>query len=465
MRKATMRLFLFSLLLSLGFAIPSQGQVLFSAKLDNCSVTDSLVIFRFEGLGLMPVLVLKPTAERGFFSANINTDVNPGFYYLSVNATDTPKIRSFILDPSDKQINIVGPCFDVSKSVVSGSVTNQKYDEMMGRNNQLKIKMNSLIMEYRGAQGNPQLVQDIERRMGLVDQEKRMFLDSTQKANAFLARILELDTYYSFQGLANRAAFRDEIDYFSKQYFGQANLADPVYNSIPYVFDMFRNYADVMTMVGLPDADVKANINRELAKIPSPSKAHKFALSAICSITLSKKAPASLSFVDQYLALYSTEDPNAAMRIKGQADALRKEMVGQPATEIVMNGLDGKPMPLSSLKGQVVLIDFWASWCGPCRRENPHVVGLYNQYKDKGFTVYSVSLDQDKLRWENAILTDGLIWPNHVSDLAGWQNAAAKLYGVSSIPHTVLVDRNGNIVARNLRGEQLTAKLKELMGS
>ena len=137
--------------------------------------------------------------------------------------------------------------------------------------------------------------------------------------------------------------------------------------------------------------------------------------------------------------------------------------VGTPAPEILMNGLDGKARKLSDLKGKVVLIDFWASWCGPCRRENPNVVRAYQQYKSKGFEVFSVSLDKAKEPWEKAIEQDGLVWPNHVSDLAGWSNVAAAAYGVTAIPATFLIDQEGKVVATNLRGPALANKLNELL--
>lgn len=121
-------------------------------------------------------------------------------------------------------------------------------------------------------------------------------------------------------------------------------------------------------------------------------------------------------------------------------------------------------MKLSDLKGKVVLLDFWASWCGPCRRENPSVVKLYEQYKDDGFTVMSVSLDKDKNRWLQAIEQDGLVWPNHVSDLNYWSSKAAKLYGVGSIPFTVLIDQEGNIVKTKLRGPALEQELQRIFG-
>ena len=134
----------------------------------------------------------------------------------------------------------------------------------------------------------------------------------------------------------------------------------------------------------------------------------------------------------------------------------------QLAPEISLNNPDGKEIKLSSLRGQYVLIDFWASWCAPCRKELPNVVKLYNQYKSKGFTVYSVSLDKDISAWKKAIQDDNLSWPNHVSDLLGWESELPTLYGFQGIPHIVLIDKEGKIIESGLRGESLEQKLKEL---
>lgn len=138
--------------------------------------------------------------------------------------------------------------------------------------------------------------------------------------------------------------------------------------------------------------------------------------------------------------------------------------IGKPAPDIDMPDENGKNIKLSSLKGNVVLIDFWASWCGPCRRENPNVVKLYEKYKDHGFTVYSVSMDKDKAKWLAAIEADQLTWPNHVSELKGWNASGGRTYGVSSIPTTYLVGKDGKIVNKNLRGPNLETALKELFG-
>lgn len=145
-----------------------------------------------------------------------------------------------------------------------------------------------------------------------------------------------------------------------------------------------------------------------------------------------------------------------------QVEVERKTAIGAAAPDISLTDPKGIERKLSSLKGKVVLIDFWASWCGPCRKENPNVVAIYGKYHDKGFEVFSVSLDKDRDSWLAAIAKDNLIWPNHVSDLKYWKSAGAAAYGVTAIPFTVLIDQKGKIVAKKLRGDELENKVKEL---
>lgn len=167
----------------------------------------------------------------------------------------------------------------------------------------------------------------------------------------------------------------------------------------------------------------------------------------------------------QYV-LTQVNKANIKQAQQAQQDANSKApQIGQVAPDIEMTSIDGGTYKLSDLRGKVVLLDFWASWCGPCRRENPNVVRAYAEYKDKGFEVFSVSLDSKQDRWEKAIAQDGLTWPYHVSDLKGWKNAAAALYDVHSIPATFLLDKEGKVVGTKLRGPALDRKLEELLNS
>jgi len=141
---------------------------------------------------------------------------------------------------------------------------------------------------------------------------------------------------------------------------------------------------------------------------------------------------------------------------------LKRSSVGQMFVPFSMADSSGNEIALTELVGSnYLLVDFWASWCSPCRAENPNLVALYNEYHDQGFDIFGVSFDSNRERWLKAVADDGLTWP-HVSDLKGWENAAGKLYGIRSIPSNLLLDPSGVIIAKNLRGEELRAKLAEL---
>lgn len=175
-------------------------------------------------------------------------------------------------------------------------------------------------------------------------------------------------------------------------------------------------------------------------------------------------AEADFAFFDKVDQTYYNgfSQSKYARELHSRVEVLRRTAIGEVAPDIVLNDPFGKSVALSSLRGKYVLVDFWASWCKPCRMENPNVVKLYNAYKPKGFEVFGVSLDDNRDSWIKAINDDRLLW-THVSDLKKWNASVVPVYNIESIPYTVLLDKEGRIIAKNLRGEQLAQKLAELM--
>ncbi len=248
--------------------------------------------------------------------------------------------------------------------------------------------------------------------------------------------------------------------------------------------------ANELTKWQPPNSVTEKNISTFLSKTPSQNPFVNYflleklpleknlALAETIYTELSKIAPNSANTLS-----LNAKITTAKITLNTPTQAQGEVAIGKVPPDIQLKNPDGKIMSLHSLKGKVVLLDFWASWCGPCRRENPNVVRVYEQYKDKGFTVFSVSLDGlddgrimsmqgntelinqqlegQRQKWINAIAQDKLSWPNHVSDLRGWSCAAAVPYAVQGIPRTFLLNRAGQIVAMDLRGPALEEAVKK----
>ena len=201
------------------------------------------------------------------------------------------------------------------------------------------------------------------------------------------------------------------------------------------------------------------------AKLKEEIRKHKDDIGVLMFLDIFSREQNTALHTEVITALHNKypEHPIVKDRWNYMNSPAAKVAIGAIAPDLAFPDPDGKVRKLSDLRGKVVLLDFWASWCGPCRRENPNVTNIYSKYHDKGFEVFSVSLDSDAASWKRAIEADKLVWPNHVSDLKKWQSQAAAIYGVRSIPSTFLLDKEGRIVQRDLRGADLEKAVKQLV--
>jgi peroxiredoxin len=444
-------------LLLICVALAANAKVIIKGTLTNdYPEADSIHILEHDGIALVKIKTV--ALEENVKGVNFKFEfkkLEQGFYFLGV---DPNNVKSLILG-KDKEVIVSGSCKNLPTAIVSSPINNQflaVYKQVQG----LDALFNEQINAIRGAKGNAEIIKAAEAEMAKIDANRKKVLNETTVKNPFLGNFVSLYTYLSFQN--NKKAYKNEIEYFGNEFFAFVNFADPHYNRIPFLYDKVRQYTQTLTQVNQPNPVQESFSNRLLGMVVQGSKTHKCVLAGIMNgYQQGKNQVLFAKYGEKYLTLFGKENPDIAKQLQLQVKQAKGFSAGGLAPDFAMNQVDGTELKLSDLRGKVVLVDFWASWCRPCRLANPEVVALYAKYKDQGFEILGISLDRNTAAWEKAIEKDNLTW-YHVSDLKGWQNAAAQLYGVRSIPQTLLIDAEGKIIARNLKGAALEAKLKEI---
>ena len=432
--------------------IPVKVQMI--SHLKGCE--DSLTLYEFNGISFKEIKKVG-TIARDSFHLEVPAG-SPRFYYLGNK--DNRK-RPVILG-SEPLVSIKGDCRNIRSANFLDSPMNSQYDALMR-----EVSMHNSGMN-RAAKSFQKNMRDEKKRrvaindMAKIDQKKIKLLDSLKHYNSYVAKVAALSTYLSYHN-HNNNRHSNELDYFGREYFDFVDFKDPDYNNIPYVFEAFKIWSKTLGAQKVPKEMVQSYFDSTLVQIPVNSRAYKYALGGIVTSLQAANHTLFPEYGQRYLDKYKSDKGQAMGGLRQKVKMAGSFITGAVAPDFTQNTPEGEPFSLSDLRGKVVLVDFWASWCGPCRRENPNVVRLYEQYKDNGFDILGVSLDRSKGPWVKAIEKDGLPW-HHISDLKGWKNQVAQMYSVSSVPHTILLDREGRILARNLRGEQLHQELKKIFG-
>ncbi|MEZ4952151.1 MAG: TlpA disulfide reductase family protein [Saprospiraceae bacterium] len=442
----------------LSFISPVEKKdVTLTCQVNSCDKIDQLHIYEFNGV-VFKKINSAPTEDFETYQFKMPA-TNPRFYYVGLDGNN---VKPIILG-TEEEVVLKGSCTSFQAAFLAKSNLNNDYQGLKILLDKHKNQFGQLLQQLQMADraNNVDGTNAAILKLRDLDNERLALVDSLRKANPYLAKVAELNTYLSYQN--HGTADLTEIEYFAQNYFQLADWTDPDYEYMPWVFEGISGWVQTLVSINLPVEMQQKFIDNLLEKIPADSRTHKLALGGIISGMQQKKSPLLGTYAKRYIDKYKDTEPEAAAQLNQLLKTSASFLAGAEAPDFTMNTPDDKPMKLSDHRGKVLLVDFWASWCGPCRKENPNVVAAYHKYHEKGFDVLGVSLDKTKDRWVQAIEKDGLLW-HHVSDLKGWQNEAAKLYGVSSIPATVLLDAEGKIIARNLRGPQLEAKLEEIFG-
>ncbi len=396
----------------------------------------------------------------------------PDKSYLITLPVSDPRIYSIGFNESQNGRVILGREKDLTlwanidympKARTVGSAINKAYEGLRGQLDSLRAVSDELGDELRQARASrdADAIGAVNKKIESHNQAKTQLLAGLKKENPMFWRSATLELYPNFT--SDKPNGTGELEFYSKEFFAYADLNDPAYEDAPEVYDAFQRYVLTISHLG---ANVEASaqmFTEQLAKLTPGTNTHRRAYSGILSGLQTTNHPGYATFSRKYIDAYRSKDLGEVGRLEYELKRTSTFTAGMEAPDLVGKTPEGGEYALSKLRGKYVLIDFWASWCGPCRRENPNVKALYERYKDKGFDILGVSLDRTEDAWKKAIEQDGLSW-HHISDLQGWKSEHAALYSVSSIPQTLLLDPEGRIIQRNLRGEQLGAKLKELFG-
>lgn len=447
----------YRLLLSLGFVLFTS--LLFAqevtVKVANCA--EAMYQFRFNGVSFVPVKKLDKASE-GVYTLK-NEIALKGVTYVGPESGSPIPV---VLDGKES-FSIVGNCQNMTAAVILGSSANDEY-------NVLKKEFQAMNEESAGLtrtlsirpSGTP-AYERTRAELKASDDKKLAKLEELRAKDDFLASVFAVNLYTSF--VNSEKGYSNELMYYVNERFQYTDFSREIYRNNPWVFESYRDFTKTLVDAKVPAEMLEESLNQQLDLVYNNSPVYKLALGGVVAILKGAQNPLAATFAKKYVKRYEEEEPTAIPTLKADISRLAAFEDGATAPNFTQMSIDSSGMKgPEDFRGKVLLIDFWASWCGPCRRENPNVVAMYNEHKDAGFEILGVSLDKQHQPWVAAVAKDGLTWPQ-VSDLRGWQNAAAQQYGVRSIPATVLLDREGRIVARNLRGAALEAKVAELLAA
>jgi peroxiredoxin len=435
----------------------TNGQTIISGEVTSCA-GDSMRLYQIQGPDAVRIAAGALTSKDGKSSFRIELKhPGPGFYMLG----DDPRRAVTVVLDQPAEMTVTGNCQDPKGSFsFTNATANDSYQAMLKRVIAHNQRVQQLMQNLQIFQASdPSQVPRFQQELSSANTAHFAWLDSLESGGGFLAKIAGLYNFKPFMSDPSHSNYGNELEYFRQGFFSDVDLKDPGVAYSPQVYEKARAYAQTLAS-RFPKDQATQSLDAVVTQAEGGG-ATKSILRGYMDGLEQVKSDLLVTYGGKYIEKFP-DDPNVP-NIQNKIQGMQRLAEGAEAPNFAQPDPNGNTISLTDFKGQVVMLDFWASWCRPCRMENPNVVKAYNKYHKAGFEILGVSLDKTKDKWVEAIAQDGLTW-KHVSDLGGWASQPAALYGVNSIPATFLLDREGKILARNLRGPALESKLQEIFG-
>jgi peroxiredoxin len=422
---------------------------------------DSIRIYEVMGVRINPIAAAKVDVKDNKATFNLSHKLgHTGFYLIG----DDPRRSMNVVLGGGGEVQLTGDWTNPQGCKLAGGVLNDQYAALQQRVSNHNQQLQGLYQNLQlFAQSDPMQVTRIQGDISNLNNSHFKWLDSLEAKKDFMGKVASIYNFKPFMSDPSHSKYGNELTYFKDAFFANLDFKDAEMANMPQLYDKARAYASTLVGASVPRDVSKVAMDGLLTQAGAGSSPHESILRGYVAGLEQTKSDLFVDYGKAFVATYP-KDQQYVASINAVIASMESMASGSMAPDFSAATPEGGTLKLSDFRGKYVMIDFWASWCRPCRMENPNVVKAYNKYHGKGFEILGVSLDQEKGKWDAAIKQDGLLW-KHVSDLQGWQSAPAQLYGVNSIPATVLVDTEGKIIARNLRGQELEAKLKEIFGS
>lgn len=433
---------------------------------------DSIRVYVVDGLEIKSIAAAPVVSSGETYRFELSGDLpQEGMYFVG----QAPGNLIGVFLGAEKGVTLSGNCMNLrSFHKIENSPLNDNFNKINERLTQLKRASMTVNQEFRVAYNNDaQAEAEARDRIDELYQLQVDLYDSLKNEGSILAKIIAPNIYEPFDPSDPENTYPNELHHLAGEMFSYVDFSDPAYNQLP-ITDFFRMYVMQVFSGGMELEAAQQYLDALLSRIPEGSQLHKNVLASVINTMEQMSSLAFPKYAENFINLYQPKEQivqTIRQRItfieakrKAQEEAERITGIGVVPPPIELPEPDGTPLALSSLRGKYVLLDFWASWCVPCRNENPNVVRIYQKYKNKGFEILGISLDQNRTQWLDAIENDQLTWL-HVSDLKGWRSQAAQDYRVTAIPATFLLDKEGKVIAKNLRGASLERELASILGS